>query len=108
MLYAGLPQYPRREGVAVRPRPVAVALAVWIGFYLTEDGEDAARRIALPMRGEARRPAADALVRMLEIAMHMADAGPTRVLRLPYFPAVSGFLLQDHQPIMHRDCADER
>src|SRR5262245_37669189 len=108
MLYAGLPQYPRCEGVAVRPRPVAVALAVRIGLYLTKDGEDAARRIALSLRGEARRAAADTLVRMLEVAVHMADADPARVLRLPYFPALRGIFFKDYEPIMHREGTNER
>src|SRR5207302_10260122 len=74
VLDAGTVEYPGDETVAVRPGPVAIALAVRINLGLGEDGGDARRLLAGPLSRDARGPAADAGVRRLQIAVHMPDA----------------------------------
>src|SRR5437867_6099308 len=109
VLDAGALEHPGDETVAVRAGPVAIALAVRINFGLGEHGGDARRLLAGPLRHDARGPAANAGVRRLEIAVHVADTRAARVLRLPYFPAMaSAGVVRYDEPVMHRDRADER
>src|SRR4030095_12956142 len=81
-------QDPGRKGIAVGPGPREVALAVRIAGYVLQHRLDRSRLGAGPLRGDARRPASYARVRGLEVAVHMANAPTTRVLRLPDIPAV--------------------
>src|SRR5256885_3485532 len=70
---------------------------------------DGARLGALPGGREARRAAADAVFRRLEVAMQVTVAAATGILRLPYFPAMAlAAPLVHHEPVVHGDRADER
>src|SRR5437870_1825312 len=109
VLDAGTVEHPGDETVAVRPGPVTIALAVRINFGCREHRGDACRLLAGPLGRDARGSAADDGVQRLQIAVHMTDAGAAGVLRLPYFPAMaSAGVVRDHEPVVHRDGADER
>src|SRR5882672_1356748 len=101
-------EHPGDETVAVRAGPHAIALAVRISFGLGEHRGEARRVLPGPLGGDARGSAADAAVRRLEIAVHVAVARAARVLPLPYFPAVAGAgVVGHHEPVVHGDRADE-
>src|SRR5207244_10274008 len=81
-------------------------------LFRSEHGGDARGLLADPLRGDARRPATDAGIRRLQVAVHMADAASITtaagVLRLPYFPAMArAGLIGDDEPVVHGDRADE-
>src|SRR5688572_23880325 len=108
MFYSRLAQHPRHEGIAVRPGPDPVALAMGIAFAAFEYRLDARRFLAVPFGGDARRAAADTGVGRLQVAMHVADAAAAGALRLPDFPAVAAVPRPHHEPVVRGEQAERR
>src|SRR5258706_14362942 len=108
--YPGAAEHPRHERIAVRAGPRQVALAEGIGLRRALQRLDQPERVlAEPLRHHPRRPAADAVVGPLEVAVQVAEARAARVLRLPDLPALAGaFAVEGHEPVMLGDGADER
>jgi tripartite-type tricarboxylate transporter receptor subunit TctC len=80
-----------------------------VALGLRQHRGDAPRVVALPHGREARRPAADARLRSLEVAVHVTIARAACILALPYFPAMAAAgIVVDDEPVMHGERADKR
>src|SRR6202171_5425069 len=104
-------QHPGDEGVAVRPRPGQIAILVRIvRLDVLQDRRNPRGLLVAPFGDDPRPPAAHAVVRVLEIAMHVAEALAARVRGLPHLPALAfaGRLVADDEPVVFGHRADER
>jgi hypothetical protein len=85
----GRTQHPRSESIAVGAWPIAVEMAVRIRFRPFEHVAQAARFRATPLRCDAGRSPAHVRIRILQIAMHVADAVASGIARLPHLPPMA-------------------
>ena len=70
---------------------------------MTQHPRDRHRVAPGELRGDVHRPTTDALVRSLEIAMHVADAASAGVTRLPDLPAMTAMVVPHDEPVMRGD-----
>src|SRR5688572_15098478 len=105
MFYTRLAQHPGGEGVAVRPRPIAVLVAEGVFRDAVQHCLDGSRLAASPFGRNAGCAAADIRIRMLQVAVHVADAAASRIARLPDFPAMAGAVFPDDEPVMRGEQA---
>ena len=85
------------------PLLASLCLAGCDDVVFTKGEVVAKRKYESVKKGDSR----DAVVRALEVAVDVPDAGAAGVLRLPDLPAVSAGLIRHDEPVVPREAADE-